>query len=270
MKIIFIGDIMGKIGRETIKKILPEIKSEYKPDLIIANAENCAHGSGITDQTAKELVSYGIDYMTLGDHAFSRPGSISVFDDHPVIRPANYAANVPGAGYTFIPVNKGKNNESFVLLVNLIGRVFMKMDYNCPFQEIDAILANDSLPQKNISAIIVDIHAETTSEKINMGYHLDGRVSAVLGTHTHVETADERILNKGTAYITDVGMTGAANESLGILKKGTLETLLTQIKQPHVIPEKGEAMLSAVMVDIDQKTTLAKSIKRIKKFIKIN
>ncbi|MCD4761927.1 YmdB family metallophosphoesterase [bacterium] len=268
--ILFIGDITGRIGRQAVKSILPKLKKEYKFNLCFANAENSAHGSGITEQIAKELNSYGIDWMTTGDHAFTRPTQFSVFDNSTVIRPANFSSKVPGKGHILIPWIEKNGVKSYILLISLIGRIFMKMDHNCPFHEIDAILANDSLPTKKLSAIIVDVHAETTSEKINLGFYLNGRTSAVLGTHTHVMTADEHILNKGTAYITDVGMTGAADESLGIAKEGTIKTFLTQIKQPHVIPKNGRAIFNSVLVNIDPKTAKAKSIKRITRYIDIN
>ena len=215
MKILFIGDIAGKIGREAVRKILPKVKKKYGVDVVIANADNIAHGKGATRTTINDLITSGVDYFSNGDHAFDQPSQIQdVYESKlPIVRPANFPPNNPGKGYGLINV-PGKNP---ILLINLVGRVFMKSDYDCPFREIDNILAN--FAKQKLSAIIVDIHAEATSEKIAMKYYLDGRVSAVVGTHTHVMTADQEVTGAGTAYITDVGMTGAGNTSvLGVAK----------------------------------------------------
>jgi len=262
MKILLIGDINGKIGRQAVAKILPKIKKREKPDLIIANADNVAHGSGVTENTLKELIDAGVDYFTNGDHAFRNLKQLAVYDKFPIIRPANYSPQAPGKGFTI--VNQGKNK---ILLINLIGRTYMKNDYECPFHKIDEILAK--FAKQNLSAIIIDVHAEATSEKISLSHYVDGRVSAVIGTHTHVMTADHKITENGTATITDVGMTGAADGSLGIDFEGIIKTFLTQIKYPHVIPEKGKAIFNAVLINIDVKSTKAKSIKPIIEFVNI-
>lgn len=264
ISVLFIGDIVGRMGRKTIAKILPRIKKENNIDLVVANAENSAHGSGITENIIKELKKYGVDYFTTGDHTFSNRKQLDIFDSLPVIRPANYNKSAPGYGQALIKIK-----EYNILLINLIGRVFMPQAYDCPFHKLDEILANTGLPVQNLSAIIIDIHAETTSEKINLLHYADGRVSAILGTHTHVMTADASISRQGTAFISDVGMVGAADESLGIEKKGTLKTFLTGIKQPHVLPEKGRAIFSSVLIQIDPKNKKAHSIKPIIDFIKI-
>lgn len=264
MNILFIGDISGKIGRKTVAKILPKLKEEENIDLVIANVENCAHGFGVTEKTAEELTKAGIDFMTTGDHALKRTKQFSVYKKFPIIRPANYSQEAPGKGYTIIEVNK-KN----IVIINLIGRVFMKMDYDCPFHKINEILANLTLPKKDIFAIIVDIHAEATSEKISMRHFLDGKVNAVLGTHTHVMTADSEITKKNTAYITDVGMTGFRDGSLGLEISGIIKTFLTQIKHAHAIPESGRSMLNSVLIKIDDKTKKTKSFKTITKYTTI-
>ncbi len=271
MKILFIGDINGKIGRKAVAKILPKIKREQKIDLVIANAENVAHGTGVTETTIRELRKAGIDWMTTGDHAFTREKQSDVYDKCPIIRPANFPAGVPGQGYAIITIDSHRSGqtEKNILLINLIGRVFMKMDYDCPFQKLDEILANPALSEKKLSAIIIDVHAETTSEKLALGYFADGRVTAVLGTHTHIMTADHKITKKGMAYITDVGMAGAADGCLGIDKENIIKTFLTQIKYPHVIPEKGRAIFNAVLITINPKTAKAKAIKPITKYINI-
>jgi len=264
LNILFIGDIVGKIGRKTIAKIVPKLKKEHKINFVIANAENSAHGAGVTENIITELESSGIDCFTTGDHAFRNKKNLDIYDKKNIIRPANFSPVSPGKGYMVIN-KQGKK----ILVINLIGRVFMQMNHDCPFQKIDEILANINLPRKKLSAIIVDIHAETTSEKINIGHYLDGRVSAVLGTHTHIMTADHKITNKGTAYITDTGMVGAADESLGIEKEGTLKTFLTQIKQPNVIPEKGKAIFNGVILKINSKNPQALSIKPVIQYINI-
>ena len=267
LKILFLGDINGKIGREAVKKLLPKLKREYKPDLVIANGENMAHGTGFTEPTIKELMEAGVDWFTSGDHSFDKEKKVETIfaDDYPIVRPANYPIGVPGQGYAVINIRGGRK----VLLINLLGRVFMQMDYDCPFRKLDEILANKDLAGNNYSAIIVDIHAEATAEKIALGLYADGRISAMLGTHTHVMTADAKITEQGMAYITDVGMVGAADECIGVQKEGIIKTFLTQIKYPHVIPEKGKAILNAVLVEINTKTKKAADIKPITKFIEI-
>lgn len=265
MNILFIGDISGKMGRQAVAKLLPKIKKENKIDLTIANAENAAHGSGVTETTLEELQKAGIDYFTLGDHAFKRiKQAEKIHHKFPIIRPANWPGDVPGKGYDIINFKKHK-----ILLINLIGRVMMKMDYDCPFRKIDEILANPYLAKQKFSAIIIDIHAETTSEKNTLKHYIDGRASALLGTHTHIMTADHQITEEGMAYITDVGMCGAADHSLGIDKEDIIKTFLTQIQYPHVLPEKGKAILNAVLIKISPSSAKASSIKPITKFIEI-
>jgi len=264
LKILFIGDVNGKIGRKTVTKILPKLKKSSKIDFVIANAENCAHGSGVNESGLKEMMEAGVDYFTAGDHSFDKLSQTDCFKKMPIIRPANYPAGVPGKGFNIFKIGKHE-----ILLINLIGRVFMKKDYDCPFRKMDEILAKQSLAGKKISAIIVDIHAEATSEKICLGHYANGRVSAVLGTHTHVMTADAEIKDKGTAYITDVGMVGAADQCIGVDKENITKTFLTQISYPHVIPEKGKTIFNAVLLTIDPKTGKTVNIKPVIKFAQI-
>lgn len=265
LNILFIGEVNGKIGRKAVEELLPGLKKELKPDLIILNADNLAHGNGVSEATIKEMLTAGVNAFTGGDHCFGNTGSLNVYDlDLPLLRPANYSDNAPGKGFTIIELKNGHK----ILLVNLIGQVFMNMDFNNPFHKVDEILSN--LANNNLSAIIVDIHAEATSEKIALGHYLDGRVSAVLGTHTHIMTADMRISGAGTALITDVGMTGFADGVIGVDKEGIIKTFLTQIKSSHVIPEKGRSIFNAVFLQIDPKTRKAKNIKTITKYININ
>jgi len=261
LNILFIGEINGKIGRLAAAKLLPDLKREFKPDLIIANADNLAHGNGVSEPTIKEMMSLGVNAFTGGDHCFGNTAYLNLYDsDLPLLRPANFPAAAPGRGQMIIEVKGHK-----ILLISLIGQVFMPLDFDNPFAEADKILSN--LASNDISAIIVDIHAEATSEKIAMSHYLDGRVSAILGTHTHVMTADARISPAGTALITDVGMTGFADGVIGVEKEGIIKTFLTQIKTPHVIPETGRAILNAVFLQIDEKT---KKIQTITKYSEIN
>jgi len=253
---------MGRIGRVTVEKILKKLKKEEKIDFVIANIENAAHGSGATEDIIKELKKAGVDWFTNGDHAFTRIKQIEIYDKYPIIRPANWSPKAPGKGYSLINF-KGEQ----ILLINLIGRTFMKLDHDCPFHKIDEILAN--FTNQKLSAIIIDIHAETTSEKVALKHYVDGRVSAVLGTHTHVMTADERISDKGTAFITDVGMVGAFDECIGLDKEGILKTFVSQIKYPHVLPEKGKTIFNSVLLKINPKTAKTKIIKPITKYIQI-
>ena len=264
MNILLIGDIVGQIGRKTVANILPGLKKEKAIDLVIANAENAAHGSGVTEDIINELAQAGVDYFTTGDHAFRNKKQLDIFDNLPLLRPANFAPDVPGQGYAVIR-QKDKN----ILLINLIGQIFMPQQYENPFYKLNEILANKDLHVDKLSAIIVDIHAEATSEKIALKYFADGRISALAGTHTHIMTADGQITDKGTAYITDVGMTGAADECLGVEKEGIIKTFLSQIKYPHVIPEKGRAIFNAVLIKINSRNRQAVSIKPIIEFVEI-
>ena len=257
LKILFIGDVFGKMGRITLKRTIGKLKSKHKIDLVIANADNLAHGKGVTEATIKEAREAGVDWFTNGDHAFDSNQN-ELYEHQPIIRPANFPPSAPGKGWTLIKI-KGKN----VLLVNLLGRVFMKMNYDCAFRKIDEILANNFLPENRPSAIIIDIHAEATSEKIALKNYVDGRVSAVLGTHTHVPTADAQISKKGTAFISDVGMVGHNEGCIGVDKELIIKEFLTQISYPHKIPEKGESIFCAVLLTIDPKTAKTESIKQI-------
>jgi len=263
LNILFIGEVNGKIGRRAVHEILPGLKKELKLDLVIANADNLAHGNGVSEATAKEMIAAGVNAFTGGDHCFGNTGSLNIYDgDLPLLRPANYSKNAPGKGFMIIEKNGHK-----ILLISLIGQVFMSMDHDNAFHKVDEILSN--LANNNLSAIMIDIHAEATSEKIALGHFLDGRASALLGTHTHVMTADARITEAGTALITDVGMTGLADGVIGVDKEGIIKTFLTQIKTSHVIPETGQAIFNAILLTIDPKTKKTQSIKPITKYINI-
>jgi len=260
IKILFFGDVIGKIGRQGLKKILPALKKKYKPDLIIANGENLAHGLGITKKTLAEMNSLGFNLLTSGNHIWKKKEIEEIFKDSElnkfVIRPANWPRGVLGDGFCVLKVGK-----FLVLIINLLGRVFMKEDVDCPFERIDTILRKNN--DKKINAVVVDLHAEATSEKVAMGLYLDGRVSAVLGTHTHVGTADTKILPLGTAYVSDIGMVGAKDSVIGMKKDNVLNGFLTQLPQVFEPPEKGEVIINAVYLEIDPRTKKAKKIQRV-------
>ncbi len=264
IKILIFGDVMGKIGRRAIDKILPKLKKELKPDLVIANAENSAHGKGITQKTTEEMIKSGVDFFTSGDHIWDKKESIFLLEkkDTRIIRPANYPVAVPGLGYKIIEVGLRK-----VLIINLIGRVFMKGDYDCPFKKLDQILKETQ--NEKVNAIVIDFHAEVTSEVRAFGFYADDRVSAVIGTHTHVPTADDQILDGGTAYLSDVGMVGAKDSVLGVDKKNIIKNFLTQMPVEHEIPETGRAIINAVFLEIDPKTKKAKKIDRISREVEV-
>lgn len=252
MRILAIGDIIGKPGRQALEKLLPEIKQKYSVDLTIVNAENVAGGIGVTPETAEELLKAGADILTSGNHIWMHKTILPCLDSEmPLIRPLNYPQGVPGKGYII------KNG---VLVVNLIGRVFMS-NYDCPFRTMDALLATmkDKPP-----VIIIDFHAEATSEKVALGRYFDGRVSAVLGTHTHVGTIDAQILPGGTAYVTDIGMTGPVDSIIGDNPEDVLQRFLTQMPF-RMSAGSGKSILNAVLVNVDDITGKAKSIERIQR-----
>lgn len=265
LTVLFFGDVDGKIGRRAVSKILPSLKKEYGPDLVMANVENLAHGRGITKKTLQELLDAGVDFCTSGNHIFKREAGLELLDSKnvPVIRPANYPEGTIGKGYKTIEVGTKK-----IVVINLLGKVFIdEEDISSPFHKLDEILKEHE--QKNLAGIIVDIHAETTSEKVAMGWHADGKVSAVLGTHTHVPTADAKILPKGTAYITDVGMVGAVESVLGVKKEIILNRYLNDDRERFDFPEEGLVQVNAVVVEIDSDSRKATSIKLIDKQINI-
>uniref|UniRef100_A0A7V3ZVJ6 TIGR00282 family metallophosphoesterase n=1 Tax=candidate division WOR-3 bacterium TaxID=2052148 RepID=A0A7V3ZVJ6_UNCW3 len=252
-KILFLGDVCGESGRKALVKGVKFLKERYKPDVIIVNGENAAGGFGITPQIVEDFLSLGIDCITLGDHAFDRKEIINYLEkENRIIRPLNYPPEAPGKGICILE----KNNQ-LVIIINLIGRVFMK-PLDCPFRRIDEEL----IKINNKKIIIVDFHAEATAEKKAMGYFLDGKVSAVLGTHTHIPTADEQILPKGTAYITDVGMCGAHDSILGMEIEDSLKRLLYGINY-RLIPANTNLKVEGVIVEIDSATYKAKRIERI-------
>jgi metallophosphoesterase (TIGR00282 family) len=256
MRILFVGDIVGKAGRQAIQEILGKVIADQKIDFTIANAENVAGGMGITPIIAIDILDHGVDVLTSGNHIWAKKEIIPFLDEEVrILRPANYPPHVPGRGGGVFYSGNGEK----VGVLNLEGRVFMK-HLDCPFRvgEKEVELLNRETP-----IILVDFHAEATSEKMAMGWFLNGKVSAVLGTHTHVQTSDEKILDGGTAYITDVGMTGPLASVIGIRKQIALDRLLTQIPWKFDVATE-EIELQGVAIEVDSKTGKSSNIQRIK------
>ncbi len=250
MRILAIGDIIGRPGRAAVREILPGLCRENDINLVIGNGENAAGGLGLTLSTAREIFDAGVDVITSGNHIWTHKEIVPYLDSElALLRPLNYPPN-PGRGYLFC-----KN----ALIVNLIGRVFMG-HFDCPFRAMDELL---SQLQGKATTIIVDFHAEATSEKVAMGRYLDGRVSAVLGTHTHVGTIDSHILPGGTAYVSDIGMVGPVESVIGVEPDSAINNFLTQIWR-RLPAAKGKVSFDAIMVDIDEKTGRATDIRRVR------
>lgn len=263
-RVLLLGDIVAKPGRKALAAVLPELKKQYAPNLTIANAENIAHGIGATEKTINEARAAGVDFFTSGNHIWSKKDVVALLDapEPIIIRPANYPEGAPGVGARRIDVN-----GTPVLVVNLQGRVFMDQQLDCPFRALDRILAEE----KEAKTIIIDFHTEATSEKIAFGYYTDGRASVCVGTHTHVATADARVLPKGTAYITDLGMVGLRDSAIGANLDTVTKMFLTQRPHPdmHDAPEEGVAIVNGVVVDIDPATGKAYSIEQIKREVTV-
>jgi len=257
MKILFIGDIVGNPGREAVKKLLPGLIKEYHLDFVAVNAENAAGGSGITRRVADELFDCGVDALTSGDHIWKKKDIFDFIDKDPrILRPVNFPCGAPGNG---CGVFNAKNGAK-VGVINVNGRVFMEA-LECPFRSAEKAAQELSGQTK---VIIVDIHAEATSEKIALGWYLDGAVSAIIGTHTHIQTADERILPKGTAYLTDAGMAGPMDSVIGRKIEDVLQRFLTCIPRGFEVATDNIQLQGAV-VDVDEKTGKANSIIRIQR-----
>jgi 2',3'-cyclic-nucleotide 2'-phosphodiesterase len=254
MKVLFIADIMGQAGREAVAKILPALKTKEQVDLVIANGENAAGGMGLTSNIARDIFHLGIDVLTMGNHTWDKKEILDIIDDEAIVRPANYAPGVPGRGAMLATTAAGIK----VGILNLIGRVFMPPS-DCPFRSADKVIEE---LKKETPVIIVDMHAEATSEKVAMGWYLDGKVSAVIGTHTHIQTADDKILPEGTAYLTDVGMTGPFDSVIGIKKEIILQRFLLQMPVRFEVSEK-DIWFNGVLLEIDEKSGKATKIERL-------
>ncbi len=251
MRVLAIGDVIGRSGRLALARLVPRLRDEYAVDVVIANGENIAGGIGITPGALEDLRATGVDVVTSGNHVWRHKDVLPYLDDphYPVVRPLNYPPAVPG---------KGSYLYNGLLVVNLIGRVFMS-NYDCPFRAIDALLEQ---PPEGTKAVFVDFHAEATSEKIAMGRYLDGRVAAVVGTHTHVGTIDTRVLSGGTAYVTDVGMAGPMESVIGGTPSSVIRRFLTMIPERLEVA-KGPVAVDAVLITIDDVSGLATSITRL-------
>ncbi len=257
LHLLCVGDVVGPPGRRVFQEVVPALVAKHEIDCVIVNAENVTQGAGLSAAGYEKIVQDGAHLITLGDHVYRRKDIIGVMERAAnVVRPANLPANAPGREFAVHETSSGRK----VAVISLLGRMFMKTMVNCPFAAVDRVLA--SLP-RDIKIIVVDMHAEVTSEKIAMGWHLDGRVSVVFGTHTHVPTADERILPKGTAYITDLGMTGPYDSVLGRNKDRVLGAMLSGVPSPFDVAE-GDARLCGILVSVDSSTGRADKIERIR------
>lgn len=256
MRILILGDVVGRPARRAMRDILPELIEREKADLVIANAENAAGGMGVDIKSAKELFSAGVHVLTSGNHIWKKKEIYPFLDEHEtLIRPANFPAGAPGRGWCF-----WRHNELRAVIINLQGRVFMPNHVEDPFRCVDELLQNHG---RLSPVIIVDMHGEATSEKTAMGWYLDGRASVVYGTHTHVPTADERILPHGTAYITDVGMCGPLDSVIGMEREVVIQGFLTQLPRQFEVA-KDNVALQGIVTDIDEKTGRAREIRRLR------
>ncbi len=258
MKILFFGDIIGRAGREGLSRVLPSLREKHRPDFIIANAENAAHGKGLTPRIAEDLWGQGIDVLTMGNHTLDKKEIIPLMADPRIVRPANYAEGFPGHGSGIFTSRSGKK----VGVLQVMGRVYMPLT-NCPFKTADHEL--EAL-RKETPIVFVDIHVEITSEKAALGYYMDGRATAVVGTHTHIQTADERVLPGGTAFLTDAGACGPYNSVIGMEVKVALNRFLSGVHSPLVVAE-GDAMICGCVVDVNDATGKAVSIQRIRELV---
>jgi 2',3'-cyclic-nucleotide 2'-phosphodiesterase len=255
MKILFIGDVVGSPGRDMIVEYLPKLKSKYRPQFTIINGENAAGGKGITEKIYRQFLEKGANVITLGNHTWDNREIFDFINDAKyMVRPANFPEGTPGKGLVFVNLNGIE-----IAVINLQGRTFLP-PLDCPFRKADELV---KAAKAKTNIIFVDFHAEATSEKQAMGWYLDGKVSAVVGTHTHVQTADKRILPNGTAYITDVGMTGPYDGILGMDREVVLKRFLTSLPVRFEVPKTGRNQLSACLIEIDAKTGISKRIDTI-------
>jgi len=242
LTLLCVGDVVGRPGRYVLSQALPRLVKQYDIDCVIANVENAAGGSGLTPQLYEKFLRYGVDLMTLGDHAFRKMDIAPVLaQSDRLVRPANFPPQAPGKGLVVLETRRGHR----VAVLTVLGRLFMKPALDCPFTTVDRLLKQ---LDADVHAVVVEIHAEATSEKVAMGWHLDGRASLVFGTHTHVQTADECVLPRGTAYITDLGMTGPHDSVLGRRKDRVLHTLLTALPSAFEVADGAARLCGAVVV----------------------
>ena len=259
MKIVFIGDIMGRAGREALETYLPRVKKELKPDVIIVNGENAANGAGITEKICKQFYDWGVDIITTGNHVWDQREVIPyIVRDKTLLRPLNFPPGTAGNGYYKHTLQDGRT----ILVVNAMARLFMD-PLDDPFRAMRELLEKEILGQ-SVNAIFLDVHGETTSEKMSMGHYLDGRVSAVVGTHTHIPTADCHIMECGTAYQTDAGMTGSYNSVIGVEKEIAMHRFIKKTPGERMRPAKGAGTLCGCLIETDDASGLAKRIEPIR------
>lgn len=254
MRILAVGDIVGSVGLKKLNEVLPNLKKEKNIDFVIVNGENVAGGMGITQKDFNSIIDAGADVVTLGNHTWAKKDVFSFIENERLIRPANYPKGVPGHGYGIYNCNNKK-----IAVISLIGRTDINILTENPFLEVDYIL--NKIKDK-VNYIIVDFHAEATAEKIAMGYYLDGRINILFGTHTHIQTADERILPKGTAYITDIGMTGPRDSVIGMDINASLKRFLTTLPERYKIAE-GESSFNACIFEINDEKSRIDNIERV-------
>lgn len=254
MKILAVGDIVGTIGIKELKNKLEKLKQDEIIDFIIVNGENSAEGMGITEKNFNDIISKGVDVVTMGNHTWGKKDIFKFIDNNKLIRPANYPQGVAGKGYGIF-----KCKDKKIAVINLIGRVDINVLSENPFIIVNKIIEKI---KKEVDLIIIDFHAEATAEKIAMGYYLDGKVTAIFGTHTHVQTADEKILPNGTGYITDIGMTGPKYSVIGMDIKASIKRFETTLPEKYRIAE-GEGIFNGVIFDVNNHTCKVQNIKRI-------
>lgn len=258
MNILCLGDVVGKVGRQTVFDLLPELKKEFSLEATIVNVENAAGGSGITPRIADQFFEAGCDVLTSGDHVWDRPELQPYLNEHDrLLRPANFPQGAPGRGWCVTSTASGHK----LGVINILGRVFMRYNVDCPFRILSSVVEQI---RGQTPIIVVDMHAEATSEKNALGFFMDGKVSAVLGTHTHIQTADEKILPQGTAYITDLGMTGPYDSVIGQNKEKIIKRFLSGIPERFEVAEN-DPWLCGVVIDLDEKTGMARKITRLQR-----
>ena len=260
MKILFLGDVMGRAGRRAITERLADLRARLKADLVIVNAENASGGRGVTAGHAQLLLESGADALTLGDHAFDQKDMMAFIDREPrIVRPLNFAREAPGRGSAIITDARGRK----ALITQALGQVFMSRPYDDPFSALDAVLRAHP-PGGMVQAALVDIHAEATSEKMAVGHFCDGRASVVVGTHTHVPTGDAQILPRGTAYLSDAGMCGDYDSVIGMDKAEPMRRFVTGMSRDRFTPAEGEATICGIFVQTDDRTGLATAVQPVR------
>ncbi len=250
MRILFLGDVMGRSGRTGVAEKLPKLRADWGLDFVVVNGENASQGAGLTGEHAKALLDAGADCLTLGDHAFDQKDMMQFIEQEPrIIRPLNFSKVAPGKGFRIFEATQGRR----ILVTQVLGQVFMKRPFDDPFSAVEAVLKTHRMGAA-VQAALVDVHAEATSEKMAMGHWCDGQASLVVGTHTHVPTADHQILTGGTAYLSDAGMCGDYNSVIGMEKLEPLKRFITGMATARFEPAGGPATLSGVYVETDDKT----------------